>query len=308
METNFKSLIQLLDFFKEESTCKEYLILQRWNGQPVCPHCGSAKSPYVTNRGYRCREKECDKKFTVITGTIYENTKVSLRLWFAALYLITAHKKGISSLQLSRDLNITQKTSWFMLHRIREMLKNNSMERFNGTIEADETYIGGKTSNKHKWQRDIINKKGTGCVGKTPVVAVLDREGKVVTKVLEGFKALPSLVNPFIRENVTPYSTLITDGLGTYRLLANEYKHEVVAHKQGEYARGIFHTNNVEGFFAHLKLMIDATYHSVSRKHLQAYCNEMCYRFSTRDIKDTERFQVCLSGMNTRLKYADLIK
>jgi transposase-like protein len=308
METNFKSLIQLFDYFKDENTCKLFLMKQRWNGKPSCPHCGSAKMPYITNRGFKCSDKDCYKKFTVITGTIYENTKIPLRTWFAALYLITAHKKGISSLQLSRDLAITQKTSWFMLHRIREMLKNNTMERFTGIVEADETYMGGKTSNKHKWQRDIINKKGTGTTNKIPVVAVLSREGKVVTKVIEGFKALPALVNPFIREQVTPNSTLITDGLGTYRLLAGEYKHEVVNHKNDEYARGIFHTNTIEGYFSHLKRMIIGTYHSVSRKHLQAYCNEMSYRYSTREIKDTERFYACMAGMNIRLKYTDLIK
>lgn len=308
METNFKSLIQLLDYFKEEKTCKEYLILQRWNGQASCPHCGSATIPYVTNRGYRCREKQCAKKFTVITGTIYENTKVPLRLWFATLYLITAHKKGVSSLQLSRDLNITQKTAWFMLHRIREMLKNRSIEKLSGIVEADETYVGGKTANKHKKVRQELNEKGTGYVNKTPVFTMIQRDGGIYTKVLDGNKATGLILKTLIRENLNKDACLITDGFGGYSGLNKEFKHETVQHEKDEFVRGIFHTNTVEGFFSHFKRMILGTYHSVSRKHLQAYCNEMAYRFRTREIKDTERFQLSLSGMNTRLKYTDLIK
>lgn len=148
MATQFKSLLQVLDFFKPEETCISYLGQSRWNDTPTCPHCGNVGA-YVTNRGFKCKAKECNKKFTVTTGTIFENTKISLRTWFAAMYLCTAHKKGISSLQLSRDLNITQKTAWFLLHRIREMLNNHKQEVFEGGIEVDETFVGGKNKNRH---------------------------------------------------------------------------------------------------------------------------------------------------------------
>ncbi|RYU89388.1 IS1595 family transposase [Mucilaginibacter terrigena] len=147
MTTQFKSLIQVLDFFKEEDTCKAYLANSRWGTEPACPHCGNVGA-YITNRGFKCKAKECQKKFTVTTGTIFENTKISLRTWFAAMYLCTAHKKGVSSLQLSRDLNLTQKTAWFILHRIREMLNANQPKQLDGTIEIDETYVGGATKNK----------------------------------------------------------------------------------------------------------------------------------------------------------------
>src|SRR5688572_10559432 len=120
---NFKSLPQLLDFFKDEATCIRYFEQQRWNGKPVCPFCKTDKAPYVTKRGYRCSDKACDKKFTVKVGTIFESSKIPFRIWFGAIYLITNHKKGISSHQLACDLDITQKTAWFVLHRIREMLK-----------------------------------------------------------------------------------------------------------------------------------------------------------------------------------------
>src|SRR5438105_3350909 len=148
METQFKSLLQVLDYFKDEKTCINHLALSRWGETPCCPHCGNVGA-YITDRGYKCRAKECRKKFTVTTGTIFESTKISLRLWFAAMYLCTAHKKGISSLQLCRDLNITQKTSWFLLHRIREMLANNEAEQLSGNVEVDETFVGGKNKNRH---------------------------------------------------------------------------------------------------------------------------------------------------------------
>lgn len=152
MVTQFKSLIQVLDYFKSEDTCKEYLANARWGNETACPHCGNVGA-YTTNRGYKCKAKECGKKFSVTTGTVFENTKISLRTWFAAMYLCTAHKKGISSLQLSRDLNITQKTAWFLLHRIREMLANNSQdEQLSGIVEADETYVGGKNKKSPRLQ------------------------------------------------------------------------------------------------------------------------------------------------------------
>ena len=148
---DFKSLIQLLDYFKDEQTCIEYYERLRWGNEPACPHCGCT-NPYKTNRGWKCRDKECHKKFTVKVGTIFENSKISFRIWFAAIYLATTSKKGISSVQLATQLNITQKTAWFVLHRIREMLKSKSPDMLGDgkMVEADEAYIGGKEQNKHR--------------------------------------------------------------------------------------------------------------------------------------------------------------
>lgn len=306
MTTQFKSLIQVLDFFKEETTCVAYLAHSRWADEPACPHCGNVGA-YITNRGYKCKAKECAKKFTVTTGTIFENTKISLRTWFAAMYLCTAHKKGISSLQLSRDLNITQKTAWFVLHRIREMLNVHNGEKLSGTVEVDETYVGGKTRNKHAKQREIDNAKGPGSVNKTPVVAMLQRDGRVVTVVTP--IANGETIKPFIYANVEIGATVYTDGFGAYKGLDKHYTHGVVKHDAGEYVKDkIIHTNTIEGFWSQLKRGIIGIYHNVSPKHLNKYCGEFAYRYNTRKATDIVRFEDAIKNVNNvRLTYKNLI-
>ena len=150
MESQFKNLQQLLDFFNDEETCKAYYEEKRWGGNPACPNCGNAGKIYRTNRGFKCGDKTCHKKFTVISGTIFENTKIGLRVLFAAMYLISTSKKGVSSLQLAEQIGITQKTAWFVNHRIRLMLKDDGNGgKFEGEVQADETWVGGKNKNRH---------------------------------------------------------------------------------------------------------------------------------------------------------------
>lgn len=306
-ESNFKNLPQLLDYFKDEATCKSYLEQQRWGGHVNCPHCNHEKV-YRTNRGFKCASPKCYKKFTVTVGTIFENTKISLRLWFAAIYLCTAHKKGVSSCQIARDLGIHQSSAWFVLHRVREMLRKKAPQMLTGIVEVDESFVGGKAINWHKAKRKLMEKRGLGYKHKTPVVGFLQRGGKVVTVVVEDGRISGTFLKPIVRKNVEEGSILMSDQFGAYYGLNKYFQHEVLNKAQGEYLRGDFHTNNLEGFWSHLKRAIIGVFHQVSVKHLSRYCDEVSYRFNSRESKDTERFEFVLTHSEGRLKYADLTK
>ena len=302
----FKNILDFQKEFSSEEKCREYLEQQRWNGNVECPFCGCTKV-YRTNRGFKCADKFCAKKFSVTTGTIYENNKVGLRTFFAALYLISSSKKGISSLQLSRQLGITQKSAWFVLHRIREMLKEKTPVALSNTVEVDETYIGGKYKNKHKSVRKAAHESNASHVdNKTCVVALLERNNKVKTHVHTN-KALT--LKDMVRLHVDKSATIYTDSLTAYKGLDKEFAgHEIVNHYEEEYVRGTVYTNSVEGFFSILKRGIYGIYHQVSPKHLHRYCIETAYRYNTRKIKDVERFDTSVKRCEGRLKYKDLIK
>jgi transposase-like protein len=304
----FNNLIQLLDYFKDETTCQQYLAKQRWGDTVTCPHCKHTKV-YVTNRGYKCASNTCYKKFSVTTGTIYENTKISLRTWFAAMYLLTAHKKGISSHQLGRDLNITQRTAWFILHRVREMLKEKAPQALKGVVEADETYVGGKNDNRHFYKKVSGTQGRGGNKDKTAVVGLVERDGKVITFVTNDTDQVT--LQTIVTSNVDFGATLITDAHHSYNGLGATYDHRVVKHGIGAkkyITKGENHTNTIEGYWTLLKRMYMGTYHYMSPKHLQRYCDELAYRYNSRDIKDCFRFEVAI-GMaeNARLTYKDLI-
>lgn len=299
----FKSLPHLLNHFKDNETCVAYLEKQRWNGSPVCPHCGTDSKPYKTNRGYKCSDKDCRKKFTVTVGTVMENSKIKLNLWFAAIYIATAHKKGISSLQLSRDLGVTQTTAWFMLHRIREMLKMNKPEMMEGEIQLDETFVGGKNKNRHK-DKKVENSQGRSAKDKTPVFGLMNH-GQVTTEVVPDTKA--TTLKPIIAEMVQKGAIVVTDEWGAYNGLGENYQHEVLKHNADEFVNeNGFHTNSIEGFWSLLKRGIFGIYHQVSPKHLNRYCDEFSYRYNTRGAKDNERFSNSLTHTEGRLTYKKL--
>lgn len=308
---NFKSLPQLLDYFKDEQTCIEYYENIRWSGNPVCPHCESAK-PYKTNRGYKCSNSKCHKKFTVKVGTIFENSKIEFRIWLAAIFLCTAHKKGISSVQLGIDLNITQKTAWFVLHRVREMLKQQSPDLISGNkiVESDESFFGGKEKNRHysKKRSDTnldLRNDGKPYKEKKVVIGIIERDGNVILKYIPAAKQ-ENMV-PFIHQYVPVGTKIYTDESHVYNPLGKAYSHDTVNHLLKIYVAGEVHTNTIESFWALLKRGIYGVYHQVSEKHFDRYLNEFASRFNSRKISEQDRIEKFLAQSERRLKYKNLI-
>lgn len=304
---DFKNLIELNKYFSTEDKARKYIEKLIWNSKPVCPHCGNEKVyKFSDGKRYKCANSKCYKKFTVTVGTIFENTNIPFIKWINALYLSTSHKKGISSHQLAKDIGITQKSAWFMLSRIREMLKSDAPHLLSGHVEADETYIGGKATNKHILKRIELRKAGTGYIHHTAVFGMLQRDGKVFTQVVNEASGLT--LKPIIREKLAKGSILITDGFGAYHKLNEEYQHEIINHEKQVFVKGSFHTNTLEGFWSHLKRGLHGVYHHASKKHLHRYCNEYAFRWNTKKMNEVSRLEYALTLTKGRLKYKDLIK
>ncbi len=302
----FNNLIQLVQNFPDEKSCRIYLEQKRWKGKPTCPHCKHSLKIYRFSDGKRYKCGACRKKFTVTVGTIFENSNIPLQKWFIAIYLATAHKKGISSLQLSRDLEITQKSAWHMLHRIREMLKRKAPHMLSGTIEVDETLIGGKYRNRHKAERKS-GSQGRSLIDKTPVLGMLERNGEVVSQPIADVTS--KTIVGILRQNIRSDASLFTDAFKSYRKIGDSYHHEIVDHSIGEYSRNGVHTNTIEGYWSLLKRGILGIYHHVSLVHLHRYCVEFDFRYNTRKYSESDRFDLSLTQCNgTRLRYKDLIQ
>lgn len=294
-------MLNLIDFnnrFKSEQDCIDYLAQARWNGNPVCPHCESDNAYKIETRSiFKCRK--CRKQFTVRIGTIFEESRLPLQKWFLAVFLLTSLKKGISSVQLAKYLGVTQKTAWFMLQRIRYAVNNKNFDKpLKNTVEADETFIGGKKP-KHI--------KGRGVVGKQPVFGAVERKGRLFNKVIPDTDAY-TLVN-IIRDNVSKSARLITDNWKGYKNVTwSGYEHKTINHSKGVYAQGDIYTNTIEGYWSHLKKGLHAIYISVSKKHLQRYCDEYTYRYNTRTLHDGERFNDWFTWCGGRMTYSQLIQ
>lgn len=303
-QKKFSNLIEVMMHFSDKEVCKEYLAKMRWSKGVVCPHCENGEKIYTMKSGYKCAK--CRKPFSVTKGTIFENSAIPLQKWFAAIWLITSHKKGISSLQLHRDLGITQKSAWFLLQRIRYAIRTQSFNKpLENIVELDETYIGGKNKNRHA-SKKVSNAQGRSTKDKTPVFGLVERNGRLTAmRVRNTTKAT---VMPIITKNVSLDAKIMTDEWKAYSGLSSLYAHEIVKHGQGEYVVGKCHTNTIEGFWSLLKRGIIGIYHNVSSKHLDAYVDEFEYRYNTKNITCVERFDNMLSLCNSRITYKNLIR
>lgn len=271
----FKSLADFLDYFKDEETCVQHFIKIRFRDGAYCPHCGH-KDVYQFQDGKRYRCAKCKQDFTIKTKTVFGESKLPLRKWFIAIYLLTTTSKGISSVQLAKHAGVTQKTAWFMDHRIRAALKQNKGQLF-GTVEVDETFIGGLEKNKHKSKR---LHRGTGGVGKTPVFGLAQRAGEIRAVVSEKVNMITA--ERHIATHVKIGTKLNTDDCVAYARIKRLFPHEFVSHANGEYARGDVHTNTLESFWALFKRGYHGVYHQMSKKHLQRYVDEFAFRWNVR--------------------------
>lgn len=310
----FKSVRELLKAFPDEQTCINHLEQLRWNGNVVSPFDADSKVYKCAGNKYKCRNT--GKYFNVRTATLFDNTKVELQTWFLAIYLVTGHKKGISSLQLGRDLNVTQKTAWFMLQRIRNCFGMDAAEtdidndnKLGGSgviVEVDETVLGGKVKNMgNKKRAKITENKADRHNNKTVMMGYLERASRLRLQAVKPTDFMPDLV----RANIDTESVLMTDTANTYVTVGKEFAHHgVVDHGKKEYGRGHYYTNGIEGCFNLFDRMVIGTYHYLSTKHLQKYANEFSFRYNSRKTTDLLRFNIVLANCTNRIIYNQLTK
>jgi transposase-like protein len=296
------TLIGAIRYFSDEDVCRDFVAALRWPNGPVCPRCEATTIGFISSR-YLWRCKACKYEFTVKKGTIFEDSPIALSKWLPALWMYSAFKKGVSSHQLARNLGVTQKTAWFMSHRIRLAMEIGNFERpLSGEVEADETFIGGKARFQHENKRKHI---GTGSMGKVAVMGLLERHGDVRARVVPSRRK--GTVQAEVRASVTPGSTVYTDTLNSYNGLAADYVHGVIDHAEG-YVRDRVHTNGLENFWSLFKRMIYGTHHSVDPTHLDRYLDEATYRFNSRESSDTTRFVAATAAViGKRITYRELI-
>lgn len=294
-----KNPSNLLEFYKEfatEQDCIDYLVRERWGDEVTCPRCGLMNTKLYKLATGKLKCAACRQVFSVRVGTIFEDSKLPLQQWFLAVYLATSLKKGISSVQLSKYLDITQKSAWFMLQRIRYAVSSDG-EPLTGEIEVDETYPGGKSEN-----RAFREPK------RKPVVfGMVERGGRAKIQHVKSSGARVLL--PEIGEGVTSGSTIYSDGWQAYKTLSRRgYEHHTVDHHAHQYVVGRIYTQNIENVWSQLKRSVYGIYHHVSEKHLQLYCNETTYRYNTREMNDGERFKDWFRfAASKRLKYESLV-
>ena len=298
------SLLELAEKFPDEQAARTWFEAQAWpDGERCCTRCGSLDTIVAKHRSmpYRCRD--CRKYFSVKIGTALESSKVPLRKWAFAIYLELTSLKGVSSMKLHRDIGVTQKTAWFMLHRIREAFHRSGVA-FTGPVEVDETYVGGRRRNMSNAKRRELAGTGRGSVGKTAVVGAKDRAtNQVAARVVE--RADKDTLQGFVNGVTEDDAKVYTDGSSSYTGRKN---HESVKHSIGEYVRGQVHTNGVESFWSMLKRAHMGVYHKLSAKHLQRYVQEFAGRHNIRELDTLEQMEHVVAGMvGRRLLYRELV-
>jgi len=306
-----KTLIEAVPYFKNIDNCITYLVARRWPNGVTCPRCGSQNVGYVASRRlWQCRTRHDHAQFTVKTGTVMEDSPLGLDKWLPALWMIANDKNGISSWELHRALGVTQKTAWFMLHRIRLAMQDDlSGGMLGGEVEVDETYVGGKARNMHKSKKLRINQAmgGTGLqggAGKSVVMAALERGGKIQASVIPD--RTKASIQPIVRGAVEEGATIHSDEHGENWKM-DEYEHQIVNHLM-QYVNGNCHCNGVENFWSLLKRSIGGTYVSVEPYHLFRYVDEQAFRFNNRKpMDDADRFSYLVRKIvGKRLTYAEL--
>ena len=303
------TLLGAITYFSDIDVATQFVASLRWPNGVTCPHCEEKNVAYVASRRiWQC--KCCRKQFSVKVGSIFEDSPIPLSKWLPAMWMLVNCRNGVSSYEIARDLGVTQKTAWFMLHRLRLAIQAKSFDKMRGDVEVDETYIGGKSRNMHADKRKRVGmQRGRSMAGKVAVMGLLDRHGKdgvsqVRTTILKGRKS--GTLQGEVRKHVAEGSNVYTDAFYSYRGLNGDFQHGFVDHAE-TYVDGQIHTNSCENFWSLLKRALKGTYVSVEPFHLFRYLDEQVYRFNNRKLSDGVRFiEACASVFGKRLTYTAL--
>ena len=300
-----KTLMEAIRCYADADAALGEVADSRWPKGVTCQHCGAEKPMFLkTRRIWKC--SKCRKQFSIKTKSVFEDSPIPLDKWLTAVWMVANCKNGVSSYEIMRDLGVTQKTAWFMLHRIRLAMMDDDGNKLSGNVEADETFVGGKVQNMHRHSKRNREAKNDGNWGKIVVLGLLEREGRVRAAVAPTRKYYE--VHGNVMENVEEGSTLFTDEFEAYKTLPGEFTHEIINKLEG-YVKGRVHVNGMENFWSLLKRGLKGTYVSVDPVHLQAYVDEQVFRFNNRkDADDFDRFKLLLSQIvGKRITYAQLI-